>query len=126
METKTQASTAPLERVVRRHTSGPWKIVENRYPHKLGGEHVERRIFTEWDDPQLKSGYPIVNMSVGIGAEGEGGRVFVSMSEADARLIAAAPDLLDVLEQIVRDMEAQEVLSKWHAVAAAAIAKATG
>jgi hypothetical protein len=44
---------------------------------------------------------------------------------ADARLIAAAPDLLEALERILRDVPC-DGLDEWEGQARAAIAKATG
>lgn len=82
-----------------KHTPGPWQVVTDVYPHKFGGKHVERRIFTQWVHPQLKSCAPVVNMSAGIGPkDGAKGITFVSISEADAHLIAAAPALLAACE----------------------------
>ena len=48
-------------------------------------------------------------------------------SEANARFIAAAPDLLEMLEGIVRMIKVQDVLEPWElGLARAALAKARG
>lgn len=113
------------------HTPGPWKIVTNFHPHYRGGNHTERRIFTAWEHPQLKDCYPIVNSSIGLGETADGPpRHMVSiLNEADAVLIAAAPDLLDALQSLVdMDVAFQRGPKVENAVekARAAIAKATG
>ena len=46
--------------------------------------------------------------------------------KANARLIAAAPDLYTVLSQIRTDMEAQDALFEWWGAVDAALAKARG
>lgn len=46
--------------------------------------------------------------------------------EANASLIAAAPDLYAVLDQIATDIEAQGVLIEWHQAALNVLAKARG
>lgn len=81
-----------------RHTEGPWKVYETRIPHYLGNAHVERRIGTAWDHPQLKGPYPVVSTAVGVG-EREGGPAvqFTSISAENAALISTAPELLDAL-----------------------------
>lgn len=81
------------------HTPGPWVVVTTSHPHCLGGKHVERRIFTGWDHPQMKGPIGVVNTSVGLGAEKGGPAIhMVSLREEDARLIAAAPDLFEALQ----------------------------
>ncbi len=72
-------------------TPGPYKIVVDEYPHYLGGKHVERRIFTRRNHPQLKGAYPVVNGSVGLGATKDGpSQHMVRMSDEDAEYLAAA------------------------------------
>lgn len=50
--------------IVKAATQGPWVVVVDNWPHHLGGEHIERRIFTKYDDPQLRGPCPIVSGSV--------------------------------------------------------------
>lgn len=114
-----------------KHTPGPWQVVVDEFEHWCGGKHVERRIFTTWSHPQLKAPIGVVNMMVGLGAEkGLPAVKMISIGEADARLISAAPDLLEALQ----DLHAQVHLfcatygeaDFETGRAAAAIAKATG
>lgn len=118
----------------KKHTRGPWKVVSTEHPHYKGGKHIERRIFTVWEDGQLKDCYPVVNISVGIGKTGwDKPRYMVHIEEADAYLIAAAPDLLEALEFIHINVaacsagkELSGVLKEWDTMARVAIAKAKG
>jgi len=81
------------------HTRGPWQVVAEAHPHWAGGTHIERRIFTGWAHGQLNGPQPVVNISIGLGAEKGGpARFLICMSAADAALIVAAPDLLAALE----------------------------
>lgn len=115
-----------------KHTPGPWIVTEHRHPYKDGSKaHIERNIYTERDHPQLKGKYPIVCMSVGIGMDGEKAVQFVHIGEADARLIAAAPDLLEALQPFVLANSSEEHINLMIRTsdvtkARAAIAKATG
>lgn len=104
-----------------KHTPGPWIVTERRHPYKDGSKaHVERNIYTAWKHPQLKDNYPVVCTSVGIGMDGEKAVQFAHIDEADARLIAAAPDLLEACKAALSDD--QPYIEKCRA----AIAKATG
>ena len=47
-------------------------------------------------------------------------------SEADARLIAAAPELLEALESLVQRVGGDEWFAEWAGMARVAIAKAKG
>lgn len=125
MNTQTQpAVECRLDGMVRQHTRGPWRVVVDEHPHSNGGTHVERRIFTEWDHPQLKGPMGVVNMSVGLGAEKKGARHFVSLSAADAALIAAAPEMLAACLEVCQGYStrgselARAALEKWQACAA--------
>lgn len=105
-------------------TPGPWKVVTDEHPHFAGGKHIERRIFTAWDHPQMKGPTGVVNLSIGIGNE-EGGkpRPFVSIGEADARLIAAAPQMLEALIALRTCFRGDTIAAE---IADAAIYLATG
>lgn len=111
------------------HTRGPWKIYETRYKHYLNGEHIERNIGTEWDHAQLKGPVPIATVAIGVGeTEGAGAIKFLNIDEMDAKLIAAAPELLYALSAMVNEFPALDVTESAHEAylsALAAIKKAT-
>ncbi len=109
-----------------KHTPGPWIVIEHRHPYKDGSKsHIERNIYTEWDHPQLKGKYPIVCTSVGVGMDGEKAIRFAHIEEANALLIAAAPDMLETLKRL-REMCADFGAKTACDIADAAIFKATG
>lgn len=89
-----------------KHTPGPWKA------------HFEDAYFVT--GPDLGRVAMMMNLK---GAHGLGGRRSGNESAANARLIAAAPDLLEALKDAVRDSESP---GQWLDEARAAIAKATG
>lgn len=82
-----------------KHTPGPWRVVEDRAPSSLEVYAGKTAIAECWR------------------------RADVETEIANARLIAAAPDLLKALEFVIRG-----VPDTWEGVqkARAAIAKATG
>ena len=82
-----------------KHTPGPWRVVEDRVPSSLEVYAGKTAIAECWR------------------------RADVETEIANARLIAAAPDLLEALEFVIRG-----VPDTWEGVqkARAAIAKATG
>lgn len=85
--------------VAAEHTPGPWQVVVTEHPHHLGGKHTQRRIATAWIHGQLNGPAPVVNLSTGLGAtEGASPINMVWIKEADARLIATSPELLDALQ----------------------------
>jgi hypothetical protein len=82
------------EALAAKPTPGPWLVHVKEIPHMYGGKHVERRIFTTWNHPQLKGPIGVVNGSVGVPAEkGEPAVHMVSIEAVDAAFIAAcSPD----------------------------------
>lgn len=102
------------------HTPGPWHVVD-------GGRH--------WNNPEIKN----FRIRDGITSEhgydvawSEAGELVVEhvYEEADARLIAAAPDLLDALFDARKQLEAYEEALNGEGYNSprinAALAKATG
>ena len=94
------------------HTPGPWRIIDGTFVYKLDESEQNR-----------------FHLQV---AAGFAGRNRTSTEEifANARLIAAAPDLLAALEIVVSDWTAQferngHLAPTWCKQARAAIAKAT-
>ncbi|MCK8667232.1 ead/Ea22-like family protein [Pseudomonas azerbaijanoccidens] len=71
-------------------TQGGWQVIETELPCRLGRPHVERRIFTTKDHPQLKAPWPVVNGSVALGTDESPVHHMVSMTAEDAAFIAAA------------------------------------
>lgn len=116
------------------HTPGPWQVVTDEHPHHLGGKHIQRRIFTEWDHPQLKGPLGVVNVHLCVGAkQGDPAVRFVNINDGDASLISAAPELLALLKQMhqyaagfMLSGTATEEFCEWAKNARAAIAKAEG
>ena len=110
-----------------KHTPGPWIVFESRHPYKDGSKaHVERNIYTQRIDPQSKDHYPIVCQSVGVGRTGGKAVHFVHIKEANARLIAAAPELLASLEEVMAYCVEHGHDWMCMAQARAVIVKATG
>lgn len=81
---------ATLKVVAEAATQGEWQVIETELPCGIGRPHVERRIFTVKDHPQLKGPYPIVNGSVALGTDESPVHHMVSMKAEDAAFIAAA------------------------------------
>jgi hypothetical protein len=98
-----------------KHTPGPWRIDEDEYGHRLFCDEYH-------------------GVCAGKGFFPEGFRITGYMSHADARLIAAAPELLEALRLMLIPVDAignhggtEWGYSSRHAQAArAAILKATG
>lgn len=111
MKTESVSSGVGLPvQTVPRHTPGPWEWV---------GKNLEGQNNTD-----------VIGLSVDCGQWRQGGMVAVKVSDADMRLIAAAPDLLAALQRIA-DYEpltfagcsdAEAIIG----IARAAIAKALG
>lgn len=109
-------------------TPGPWEI--ERYECRADAEDVKAR--------QAKKIWEIFwKFPTAIGPlmanEHHWAGMYLDVEEADARLIAAAPDLLEALQNIAEywnqdQNEAAMADACWHAIhtARAAIAKATG
>lgn len=98
------------------HTPGPWLIDDDSGPDEL----------SVCDE----SGRYEIASSVGgpVRQDSEGGYNDYREVEANARLIAAAPDLLAALEKALHDSGCDGDLCNWawHEAARTAIAKATG
>jgi DnaJ-class molecular chaperone len=109
------------------HTPGPWMVHTQEHPHHLGGKHIETQIFCDWFHPQVQGNFPVVTMSSGIGpVKGEKGITFCHIRPADARLIAAAPDLLAALQLLLSPIEGLQANLDAAKQARAAVARATG
>ena len=93
-----------MSREAMKHTQGPWVV-----------------------DPAVRQGFTVYAPKEGfiVGTQDEEGRYGAIESEANARLIAAAPDLLALAERIARLPEHGHYLALIDE-ARAAIAKATG
>ena len=85
-----------------KHTPGPWRVVENRVPASLEIYARETAIVECWR------------------------RADVQTEMANARLIAAAPDLLDALVMVLDDPNALDGRPRTYEIVCAAIAKAKG
>ena len=85
-----------------KHTPGPWKIVDAWNDYMVEGQNGEEII---WQDGPHDT--PTIN-------------------EANARLIAAAPDLLDALVMVLDDPNALDGRPRTYEIVCAAIAKAKG
>lgn len=119
------------------HTPGPWLVRERLIPYKDGSKsHVERTICTQSTDPQLKDHWPVVCMSLGLGMDDQKAVTFVHIKKDDARLIAAAPELLFELKKCasllktacseIDDLTGKAVIAQRLESVTALIAKATG
>lgn len=86
-----------------KHTPGPWE--------KIGGTLVGR------------NGKDVVAAGLGLGLGSDGGD---GVRTANARLIAAAPELLELLQSFPSFMAGEGAADEWNAKRRAAIAKATG
>lgn len=121
-----------------KHTAGPWVVIERKVPYSLRnghqGFHIERSIVTGWDHPQATGPIPVVCKSTGIGM-GEGMiESLCFIREDDARLIAAAPELLEVARYCenlftaysIDRVDGEEIADSALALLRSAIDKATG
>jgi hypothetical protein len=86
-------------------TPGPWVVSENKHPPVSG--YIFHSVFASTGETICED------------LPNEEGK-------ADAHLIAAAPDLYTVLNQIATDIEAQGVLIEWHQAILDVLAEARG
>lgn len=92
-----------------KHTPGPWSVSKSKH---MGGEHVVATLAEDRDDRALVVHAPHGN---------------ADQDDANAYLIAAAPELLAALQRYVNCDKARDVSGDTPArQARAAIAKATG
>ena len=95
-----------MSREAMKHTPGPWVV-----------------------DPAVRQGFTVYAPKEGfiVGTQDEEGRYGAIESEANARLIAAAPELLEALKSVIAWLDApDESAFSDSELARAAIAKATG
>ena len=85
-----------------KHTPGPWRVVDSWNDHMVEGQNGEEII---WQD---------------------GPHNTPAIKEANARLIAAAPDLLEALVMVLDDPNALDGRPRTYEIVCAAIAKAKG
>lgn len=98
-----------------KHTPGPWSVGETRrYKHSGGVDGTEVAVHY---GPAERRGNCIA-FAYGHGRSSD--------AEADARLIAAAPDLLAALMMVLDDPQALDGRPRTAECVRAAIAKATG
>ncbi len=93
------------------HTKGPWVIKEPRHPDHAGASYDVYG--PDWDQSAPRRDWPWRVASVTHSSP---------QSEANARLIAAAPDLYEALENILESTYDENT----KIVARAALAKARG
>jgi hypothetical protein len=96
-----------------KHTPGPWEVVP-------GDDYMISAAAYPADFPHLCKADDTGDMLAYVGNR------TADFGEANARLIAAAPDLLEALESVLGNCLDSEGLAAAHAKARAAIAKATG
>ena len=85
-----------------KHTPGPWQVVDSWNDYMVESQNGEEII---WQDGPHNT--PTIN-------------------KANARLIAAAPDLLDALVMVLDDPNALDGRPRTYEIVCAAIAKAKG
>lgn len=105
--------------LITKHTPGPWKVVKPQYENKKG---VFASVYT---NPATEKGFRTCEFDI------RADEYKNSHAEANARLIAAAPELLDALKTMVEIADASGVVlwgesDEVFAAARAAIQKATG
>lgn len=96
------------------HTPGPWIWDDNR-------------LRPEQPDPARSEVHSILDAEGGFGFVGSDWRQTLAEIDADRRLIAASPDLLEAVKRLLNwDRQINGLRAEDVAFAAAAIAKATG
>jgi hypothetical protein len=109
------------------HTPGPWAVIEEDCDFSIDGEG--------WFDGQKVKGWVIVgnpddpNMAIAVIDTGAAPYWDDERLDANARLIAAAPDLLSALRAILAEADTMAMTMRRRAVfeaGCAAIAKAEG
>ena len=98
-----------------KHTPGPWQ-----WPHD------SNELCPVNPDHRRSAVSQILYAEGGYGFLGRSNSDTLAELEADRRLIAAAPELLEALQQLLYAVEAQCVTLDHRAAACTAIAKATG
>lgn len=95
-------------------TQGEWQVIETEHPCRLGKPHIERRIFTLKNHPQLMAPFPVVNQSLALGTEETGNPHIVQMSAEDAAYIAALspPVILALLDHYDRMVDMVDDLTE--------------
>ena len=96
-----------------KHTPGPWTLKKDRSPN--GYPHGISAI-----DPTDELKFEVCAI---FGQYND--RVATPMSAANARLIAAAPDLLEACEALIEGMDALGIKGPYLDLARSAVAKAT-
>jgi hypothetical protein len=95
-----------------KHTPGPWEADFETYPIMVRSQSETWPLVDELGNEEGRAGVFIAN---------------TGDNKANARLIAAAPDLLDALMTVPQGLLwSDDDLWRWHDKARAAIAKATG
>jgi hypothetical protein len=109
--------TTDLQKLLAEATRGPWELRTVSIPHYLQNErspepHYDRSIYTAWEHPQLKDGEPVVVIATGVSAVKGGEYVsFLHIDEANARLIAMAPDLAARVIELEAEIRRRDGLS---------------
>ena len=98
-----------LKRLADAATQGEWQVIETELPCRLGLSHIERRIFTVKDHPQLEAPYPVVNGSVALGTDETPVHHMVSMTAENAAFIAAANP--EAIKALIEELEWSQLMN---------------
>jgi hypothetical protein len=96
---------------MKQHTPHPWKIVPCSNPHEAFA---------------IESNGKTICWVANTYDEKRDREVITAEDRANARLIATAPEMLDVLEWAVETADSEQYEASWYASARVAIAKAKG